>query len=240
MALAVKNPPAKAGDLRDAGSIPGSARSPGGRNGNPLPHSCLENPRDRGAWQAAIHGVTESRTWLSDQPAAARLPKQARPHPLTHSGRARGGFYLKPFTGVPRYLGTRLNSPGDPKDLTFTTARLCLLVPSAWSPNSLNGFLAVSHQTPSSTCHGAFAQAVSPRCNTDESLPLQVTGQTPPIPQRRNPPPCSQPWPWWPLSARACPLYGDQDKLSFSSSSVCSLGTAPGSEQLFSKHLWNE
>ena len=123
---------------------------------------------------------SQSRTRLSDQPAAARLPKQARPHPLTHSGRARGGFYLKPFTGVPRYLGTRLNSPGDPKDPTFTTARLCLLVPSAWSPNSLNGFLAVSHQTPSSTCHRGFAQAVSPRCNTAESLPLQMTGQPPP------------------------------------------------------------
>ena len=105
--------------------------------------------------------------------------KRQDPHPLTHSGWARGGFYLKPFTGVPRYLGTSLNSPGDPKDPTFTTARLCLLAPSAWSPNSLNGFLAVSHQTPSSTCHRAFAQAVSPSCNTDESLPLQMTGQSP-------------------------------------------------------------
>jgi len=42
--------------------IPGSGRSPGERNGNPLPHSCLENPMNRGAWQAKVHGVAKSRT----------------------------------------------------------------------------------------------------------------------------------------------------------------------------------
>ena len=46
--LVVKNPPANAGDIRDVGSIPGSGRSPGGEHGNPLQHSCLENPMDRG------------------------------------------------------------------------------------------------------------------------------------------------------------------------------------------------
>ena len=46
----------------DAGSIPGLKRSSGGRNGNPLQYSCLENPMDRGAWQAAVHGVAKSRT----------------------------------------------------------------------------------------------------------------------------------------------------------------------------------
>ena len=50
--LVVKNPPANTGDIRDAGSIPGSGRSPGEGNGNPLQYSCLENPMDRGAWQA--------------------------------------------------------------------------------------------------------------------------------------------------------------------------------------------
>ena len=58
----VKNPPADAGDARDIGSIPGSGRSPGGGNGNPLQYSCLENPMDRGAWRAAVHGVTKSDT----------------------------------------------------------------------------------------------------------------------------------------------------------------------------------
>ena len=54
----VKNLPANAGD---AGMIPGSRRSPGEGNGNPLQHSCLGNPMDRGAWQAIVHGVaTES------------------------------------------------------------------------------------------------------------------------------------------------------------------------------------
>ena len=56
----VRNPPASAGDVRDAGLIPGSGRSPGVGNGNPLQYSCLENPMDRGAWQAAVHGVTKS------------------------------------------------------------------------------------------------------------------------------------------------------------------------------------
>ena len=56
----VKNLPANAGDIRDAGSIPGSGRSPGEGNGNPLQYSCLENPRDRGAWWATVHGVTKS------------------------------------------------------------------------------------------------------------------------------------------------------------------------------------
>ena len=57
-----KNPPANAGDTREAGLIPGSGRSPGGGNGNPLQYSSLENPTDRGAWQATVHGVEESDT----------------------------------------------------------------------------------------------------------------------------------------------------------------------------------
>ena len=54
--LVVKNPLANSGDLRDSGSIPGWGRSPGGGHGNPLQDSCLENPRDRGAWWATVHG----------------------------------------------------------------------------------------------------------------------------------------------------------------------------------------
>ena len=59
-----KNLPANAEDIRDPGSIPGSGRSPGGGHGNPLQYSCLENPMERGAWQAVIHGVAESQTQL--------------------------------------------------------------------------------------------------------------------------------------------------------------------------------
>ncbi|XP_060265516.1 coiled-coil domain-containing protein 25 isoform X2 [Ovis aries] len=65
VAKVIKNPPANAGDTRDVGLIPGLGGSPGGRNSNPLQHSCLENPMDRGAWQAAVHGVAKSWTQLS-------------------------------------------------------------------------------------------------------------------------------------------------------------------------------
>ena len=57
--LVVKNPPANAGDARQVGLIPGLGRSPGGGRGNPLQYSCLENPMDRGAWWATVHGVAE-------------------------------------------------------------------------------------------------------------------------------------------------------------------------------------
>ena len=71
----VKNTPVSAGDIRDEGSIPGLGRSPREGNGNPLQYSCLENPMDRGAWQAPwgckesmglqrVHGAAKSRTQL--------------------------------------------------------------------------------------------------------------------------------------------------------------------------------
>ena len=66
----VKNPPANAGD---AGSIPGSGRSPGEGNGDSLQYSCLENSINRGAWWAAVHGVTEL-----DKTEAARHTDQLK------------------------------------------------------------------------------------------------------------------------------------------------------------------
>ena len=56
MALVIKNLPANAGDTRDTDLIPGSGRSPGVGSGNPLQYFCLENPRDGGAWWAAVYG----------------------------------------------------------------------------------------------------------------------------------------------------------------------------------------
>ena len=67
VALVVKNPPANAGDAGDTGdvgSIPGSGRCPRWGHGNPLQYSCLENSMDRGGWQATIHRVAKSLTWL--------------------------------------------------------------------------------------------------------------------------------------------------------------------------------
>ena len=62
VALVESNPPAKAGDIREVGLIPETGRSPGAGHGNPLQYACLENPTDRGAWQATAHGVAESDT----------------------------------------------------------------------------------------------------------------------------------------------------------------------------------
>ena len=59
--LAEKNPPANAGNM---GLIPGSGRSPGGGHGNTLQYSCLENPKDREAWQVTVHRVSKSGTRL--------------------------------------------------------------------------------------------------------------------------------------------------------------------------------
>ena len=60
MVLGVKNLSANEGDIRDAGLVPGSGRSPGGGNGNLLQCSCLENPMDIEAWQATVYRITKS------------------------------------------------------------------------------------------------------------------------------------------------------------------------------------
>ena len=82
VALVVKNPPANAGDLS---LIPLSGRTPREGNGNPLQYSCLENPMDRGAWQATVLGVTKSWTWLSNS--------------HTHTHKAGGGFSGSHYIG---------------------------------------------------------------------------------------------------------------------------------------------
>ena len=58
----VENLPANAGEMKDMGSIPGLGRFPGGGHDNPLQYSCLENPTDRGPWQATAHRVTNRQT----------------------------------------------------------------------------------------------------------------------------------------------------------------------------------
>ena len=66
MALLVKNLLANAGNGRDAGSISGLGRSPGGGHGNPLQYSCMENSMDRGAWWATVHGIAKPLADLPD------------------------------------------------------------------------------------------------------------------------------------------------------------------------------
>ena len=69
----IKNPPADEGDARDVGFIPGSGRSPGAGNGNPLQYSCLGNPMDRGAQQVSVHGVAKIQRPLKRLSTAHRL-----------------------------------------------------------------------------------------------------------------------------------------------------------------------
>ena len=73
VALVVKNLSANADDVRDVGSIPGSGRFPGGGHSNLLWYSCLENPMDRGAWWATVHGFAQSRTLLKQFSTHARI-----------------------------------------------------------------------------------------------------------------------------------------------------------------------
>ena len=70
----VKNLPAGAGDIQDMNSVLGLERFPGGGHDNPLQYSCLENPMDRGAWQATVHGVAKSQTQLKRLRMHARKP----------------------------------------------------------------------------------------------------------------------------------------------------------------------
>ena len=78
-ALVIKNPPANAGDRKDADSIPGLGGSPGVGHGNPLQYSCLENPMDREVWQATGHRVSKSQTRLK------RVGMHAHTHTHTHT-----------------------------------------------------------------------------------------------------------------------------------------------------------
>ena len=77
MAQWVKNLPANTGDL---GLTPGSGRSPRGGNGNPFQYSCLENPMDRGALWATVHGVTKSQTQLRGHTSQYLAKEQQRNH----------------------------------------------------------------------------------------------------------------------------------------------------------------
>ena len=94
MAPVLKNLPTNVRDIRDLSLIPGSGRSPGGGHGSPLQYSCLENPIDRGAWQATVHGVARVRhdlvhcltpEILPHIPQKPNIPQWPWPHCSNHS-----------------------------------------------------------------------------------------------------------------------------------------------------------
>jgi len=113
-ALVMKSPPANAGDVRAAGSIPGSGSSPAEGNANPLWDPCLENPMDRGAWRATVHRVTKSQTQMSVHVCAC-----THTHRQTRQTKGHGSFlgsrglwfqavdtFLKPYIYV--YIFSKL------------------------------------------------------------------------------------------------------------------------------------
>ena len=81
----VKNLPVNAGDVRDTGSVPGSRRSPGEGNGDPLQYSCLENLMDRGTWRAMVHKVAKSQTRLKQLSLNECFRKQSEKKLLNES-----------------------------------------------------------------------------------------------------------------------------------------------------------
>ena len=119
--MALKNPPAKSVDKRcrfqkkkkerDAGSIPGSGRSSAGGHGNPLQHSCLENPMDRGAWWAAVLGVTKSQTRLKRLSMHTRRWQRGR----DPRRKRRPGGLCCALSGAPElHLGSPLSPLSEP------------------------------------------------------------------------------------------------------------------------------
>ena len=82
-------------NVGDPGSIPALGRSPGEENGNPLQYTCLENSMNRGAWQATVHGVAKSRTWLSDFTFPEIKNLASLPFPGVHAS-----FHVKSGTAL--------------------------------------------------------------------------------------------------------------------------------------------
>ena len=126
---AVKNAPINARDTGDVGSIPESGISPGEGNGNPLQYSCLENPMDRGAWQAAAHGVEKSRTQLSVHVQLSTWYKQR-----IKSARTLGLPYFAPWewhVRRPELASWRMSIPAEASEISQLSTSW--LSPQVWA-----------------------------------------------------------------------------------------------------------
>ena len=109
----VKNPRVNAGDTGDLGSVPGWGRFLGEGNGSPLQCSCLESPMDRGAWRAAVHGVTQSWAQLSDYSAPReKAPRPGIPHKPDRG--APSGLQPNGFTALPAHKTVLTSPPHSP------------------------------------------------------------------------------------------------------------------------------
>ena len=111
----VKNPPANAGDRRDSGSIPGSGRSPRGGYGNPVQYFCLGNLKDRGTWQAMVHGFTKTpkgriRSNLICKHMCGHAHVHTHTHTHTHT--LRQGCLAPQFSSITQSCPTLCNPMG--------------------------------------------------------------------------------------------------------------------------------
>ena len=177
MALIVKNPPAKAGDIRDSGSIPGLGRYPGGGNGNPLQYSCLENPMGRGAWQVIVHRVAKCRTRLNTETHTSAFPGSSAgkepacnagdPGSIPGSGRSPGEGTGYPFQYSRaslvvswRRISLQCGRPGfDPWVGKIPWRRERLLIPVFWPGE----------------CHGLYTPWVLKELDMTERLALSLS-----------------------------------------------------------------
>ena len=133
----VKNPAANAGNIRHVGSIPGSGRSPGEGHNNPFQYSCLENPMDRGSFQATVHKIAQRRTRLKWLRTHARTIVKSSYHKIPNLSHRlflliiQGLCFAKValFPG-PHRVGKENNMISNPKGSDLTSAVCCAYMPS--------------------------------------------------------------------------------------------------------------
>ena len=142
MAVVVKNPSAIVGDIRDVDSIPGSGRSPGEGHGNPLQYSCLENSMDRGAWQATLHRVTKSRTWLKwFSMHSSSVPGFFIGSPLISSYAYFQGSFLFMYWIIPSLEPFHIHSPKKWPPLSLSSFLCKLYIVTSFFMYSLHKYL---------------------------------------------------------------------------------------------------